>query len=545
MTDQVEALEEFGKNAGIIADENISDSGSPQLPSVIVPGGPVSNTRSAKNLYEHIAPTKKLFLRDGNVCKVSKRQGVDILELVSSATACSLFEEFVQFVKPVRRDGKLKMEQTTISKAQADMYLSAEAKTMLPEISSILSCPIIYEIDRELHVSKPGYDEKTKTLILHESNLQPEGQPTTLSTSIEIIKLLVNDFIFQTPGDRSRAIAAFITPALKMGGHLRDSIPADVAEADKSQSGKTFRQKMIAALYNETLNIVPIKKGGVGSLDESFGTSLFEGRPFIQFDNVRGKFDLPSLEAFLTADKIFPVRAAYSKQVNIDPSKFMILINSNGYQTTPDLANRSSIVRIKKREGHHFKQWKGENGGFRGDLLGFIKLYQPVLLANVFEVIREWFKLGKQRTQETRHDFREWCQTLDWIVQNIFNEAPLMEGHKDAQTRVSNPAFTFLREVALKVDQGLRTGDAVRASEILQICQDNDIIIPGLAQDKQDDEAKAKMAIGKCLGPLFKERPIISIEGYQVERTIETGVSDAGNSQEFRTYTFTPDKKSE
>lgn len=538
MTDQVEALEEFGKNAGIIADENISDSGSPQLPSVIVPGGPVSNTRSAKNLYEHIAPTKKLFLRDGNVCKVSKRQGVDILELVSSATACSLFEEFVQFVKPVRRDGKLKMEQTTISKAQADMYLSAEAKTMLPEISSILSCPIIKEINRSLHISEPGYDEKTKTLILHQGNLQN----IPLNVAIELLKGLLGEFDFQTPGDRSRAIAAFITPTLKMGGLLRGSIPADVAEADKSQSGKTFRQKMIAALYNETLNIVPIKKGGVGSLDESFGTSLFEGRPFIQFDNVRGKFDLPSLEAFLTADKIFPVRAAYSKQVNIDPSKFMILINSNGYQTTPDLANRSSIVRIKKREGHHFKQWKDENGEIRGEMIDFIKAAQPLLLSCIFVVIWEWFRLGKKRTQETRHDFREWCQTLDWIVQNIFNEAPLMEGHKDAQTRVSNPAFTFLREVALKVDQGLRTGDAVRASEILQICQDNDIIIPGLAQDKQDDEAKAKMAIGKCLGPLFKERPIISIEGYQVERTIETGVSDAGNSQEFRTYTFTPDK---
>jgi hypothetical protein len=90
-------------------------------------------------------------------------------------------------------------------------------------------------------------------------------------------------------GDRSRAIASFITPALKTGGLIQGKVPADVAEADQSQSGKTYRQKLVAAVYNESVSIVSQKIGGVGSVDESLSARLVEGRPFIQFDNFRGR----------------------------------------------------------------------------------------------------------------------------------------------------------------------------------------------------------------------------------------------------------------
>lgn len=42
---------------------------------------------------------------------------------------------------------------------------------------------------------------------------------------------------------------------------------------------------------------------------------------------------------------------------------------------------------------------------------------------------------------------------LDWIVQDIFKEAPLMDGHKAAQARVANPDHTFLRQLALALQK--------------------------------------------------------------------------------------------
>src|SRR5438034_8379777 len=45
------------------------------------------------------------------------------------------------------------------------------------------------------------------------------------------------------------------------------------------------------------------------------------------------------------------------------------------------------------------------------------------------------------RSQNT--PFREWAGVLNWIVQNIFHAAPLLDGHEAAQSRVSNLALTL------------------------------------------------------------------------------------------------------
>ena len=122
------------------------------------------------------------------------------------------------------------------------------------------------------------------------------------------------EFDFQTEGDKARAVASLISPALRTGGFLKGRVPADVAEADQSQSGKTYRQKLIAALYNERVSLVTNREGGVGSIDESLNQQLVAGRPFIQFDNFRGRFASAHLEAFLTADGAFPVPGAVRRR---------------------------------------------------------------------------------------------------------------------------------------------------------------------------------------------------------------------------------------
>jgi len=89
------------------------------------------------------------------------------------------------------------------------------------------------------------------------------------------------------------------TPALKLGGLIRGFVPADVAEADQSQSGKTFRQNLTGVVYNERSRVVARRVGGVGSVDESFSQALIAGRPFIQLDNFRGALDSQFIEAFI------------------------------------------------------------------------------------------------------------------------------------------------------------------------------------------------------------------------------------------------------
>src|SRR5207244_2612373 len=103
--------------------------------------------------------------------------------------------------------------------------------------------------------------------------------------AVQALRSILAEFDFQTEGDHSRALANVVTPALKLGGFLRGFVPVDVAEADQSQSGKTFRQRVTCALYNERPRVIARRDGGVGSVDESFSQALIGGRPFIQLDN--------------------------------------------------------------------------------------------------------------------------------------------------------------------------------------------------------------------------------------------------------------------
>jgi hypothetical protein len=344
------------------------------------------------------------------------------------------------------------------------------------------------------------------------------------------LKELVSEFDFQSLGDRSRALALLITPALKLGGHLLGNVPVDVAEADKSQSGKTYRQKVVAAIYNEKPSLVTSRSGGVGSVDESLNQQLIAGHPFIQLDNFRGRLDSPHIEALLTAERSFPVRVPHCREVVIDPSRFIIMLTSNGVETTRDFANRSSIIRIRKREGKAFRQYP------EGDLLQHIRANQSYYLGVVFAIVREWIRRGRPRSQEMRHDFREWCQTLDWIIQNILSEAPLMDGHEPAQERVSNPALTFLRKLTLAVAEQGRTGEPLPASVLFEIAEAAEVPIPGL---REPDADKGMRSIGMVMARLFKTTDTLELEGFRVtRREIEASRGREGGNYIAKTYLF-------
>lgn len=205
-------------------------------------------------------------------------------------------------------------------------------------------------------------------------------------------------------------------------------------------------------------------------------------------------------------------------------------MTSNGVETTRDFANRASIVRIRKREGVIFHQYP------EGDLLAHVRARQPYYLGCVFAVIQSWIAAGCQVTNETRHDFREWATTLDWIVQKIFAVAPLMDGHQSAQERVSNPALTFLRKLALAVVEEGRGGEKLMASQLYEIADAAELDVPGL---KDADEDKGKRIIGGIMARLFKDGNRLEVDGFAVQREgVQTERKDGRGVFESKTYQF-------
>ena len=371
---------------------------------------------------------------------------------------------------------------------------TTDALKHLPEIRQLTSCPVIVEAqENKCQVLAKGYHSHAGgTYITY--GIAPLEIP--IDSAREALLELHMEFLFGTQSDLSRAIAVMLSPALKMGGFIKDDYPMHVAEAIESQSGKDYLQKLHSRIYNEKPAGIAPPKGGVGSIDETLSKRLIEGNPFITFSNFRGVLDSPFLESAIRGQGKIDCRAL-RVSATVDCSPFIWQLSTNGADFTKDISNRSIVTRIGKQpSGFNFKIYK------EGDLLAHVQNRQSFYLGCVFAVIREWVEQGKQRTDDTRHDFRMWTQSLDWIVQNIFKLPPLLDGHQLIQQRVANPAMQWLRTLAHAIIAMDCQGKSFTAMEVVGICEEEGIDIPGAGKNSQE---KLHLSIGQVFKKLFKE----------------------------------------
>ena len=341
-----------------------------------------------------------------------------------------------------------------------------------------------------------------------------------LETAIAIVLSLVEEYNFATPADKSRAVALFISPALKMGELLQCHFPVSTVEADDVQAGKGYMLESVHAVYNEVPSLVATRKGGVGGFDEDLSRAMLQGRPFIQIDNVRLELSSQFWEMVLTTEhgaKV-PCRTPYRQGVEVDPDQFIFQLTSNRFESSPDLAARSCITRILKREGHVFKTFDED----KKDLLLYIRANQVIYLSAIFTVVAHWVEEGKPRTADTRGEgrFRQWWQSLDWIIQNIFSLTPLLDGHGEIQKRMSNPGLSWLRLLSLHVKKQALLNVEFQTMKLVELSDEAGLAIPHVSREL-DDQVRAQR-VGITMGPLFRGLKVIELDRLIIERMERT-----------------------
>lgn len=479
-------------------------------PPIVLPGGDVSITAAAEQIFGLIGAARMLFFRGGRAHAIAANpDGTRRLDPITPAQFRSRLEDFGKVC--VRRTGannEQVFKPTLCPEATARALLeSRPAGELLPNVATLSACPVLARLDGKVEVLGPGWHPLGGGLFVTGGEMPPR---VPLAEAVESLTGILDDFDFASPGDRSRALASLIGPGLRFGGWLSNPLPVDIGEADASQSGKTYRQKVVAAIYREACNVVVQRARGVGGLDESISQKLIDGRPFVLLDNLRGKLDSPFLEAILTAPGTMGARVPHRGEVQVDPRGFVFQMTSNGVETTRDLANRASLVRIRKRPaGFAFRSFP------EGDLFGHVVANQPRFLGCVFAVIREWAAKGQPRTKETRHDFREWAQILDWIARHVFDAAPLLDGYEAARQRVSDPKRNWLRALCIALRDAGRKGEHF-ASTLAEFAVEADLMPPNVRGDA-DEEATAR-AIGKVMASVFGADDEIEVDGFRLRR---------------------------
>lgn len=466
------------------------------------------------------------FSRGGAIVRATEDgRGMLCTKDISAAGARVDVERHLAIKSCKEVDGDLVLQPATMSEPTAKAILkSGEAERMLPPLRRVQRFPYLRADGTGWQVEANGYNRDTGIYVIgHHS---PQAMP--LEEAVAAILELLSEFQFATPADQSRAIASILTPALQASSTIRGSVPVTIVEADQSQAGKGLFVQTSCALYDEEAHWIAKRSGGVGSLDESLATSFLRGGAFVVFDNIRGSLKSEYLEAALTANSAFPVRVPHKGEILVDVSQSTIWVTSNGFVSTVDLANRASFVRIRKRTGHVYRP-----------LPQIIKEHLDFYQGCILTVVRSYLEANCPRTNEGRHSFHPWAQSLDWIVQHYFGQPPLLNGHQDAQNSVSSPHFAFLRALAHAVVQEGRQGETLRASDLADICVNRDVQIVEGRDNCSLESGVGARTIGQKLRPLFRDEETVAVDGYQVSRQTSQACSSIGNRYRDLSYRFT------
>jgi hypothetical protein len=512
--------------------------GALRKPELILPSGAVTFTDVAEKVFPVLATRRRYFVRDRLLVEIAYKKPMkdnqvhDVFQLLEADAFRSRIEK--DFICRVWRekDNKYVLKPGRCTNDAAKVLLKTdEAFKHLPTISFLSAQPVCTIVGDELKILYRGYHDVHGGIYVSHDNgdiVVPE-----LDDAIKLILDALKDFDFVSGSDKSRAVASLISPALRIGKFLGDvDFPIDISEGDQSQSGKTFRLKLICAIYGETPYVITSRVGGVGSLDESISSALVAGVPFILFENFRGHMDSQLVESCLRGTGMVPARIPHRGEVQVSTAHINWQLSSNGIEATRDFVNRSVINRISKRpDGYAFATYP------EGNILAHIKANQSLYLGAIFSIIRHWYAEGCLCTDENRHDFTEWAQALDWIVK-LFGLPPLLDGHVDEVLRVSDPALSWLRQIGIAVESDKRLDKGLSASDLVDICQAHSIDFPNKTSTTDLDQL-ARLA-GRLLARVFSDVPTgedLTIDRYEIEREERTQTRPS-DGVEFQKYYY-------
>lgn len=515
------------------------------LPQVCLPGNGVTITETAEELARIYSresdPFKRLYNHGGYVCYVMKssKEGF-LLAPLSPKRACSTFERVATLGRKKKSKGTSSTEEVfepdVCSTDNASKILESDPfRDNILKINLVTNAPVILEMENHECKIINTYDKQ--------SGIFPTGTPAeevSLSDALRLLNQSIADFHFKTESDKSRALAALLSPALISGGILKVRVPVAMLEADQSQAGKGFFTKILGAIYHEVPATVTQRERGTGGLDENFDAAVCKGRQMIVMDNLRGKLNSPQIESFLSMDT-HTARVPYAAQVEIDPRRYIIMATSNNYELTTDMANRSNIIRILKRPFEYRFQTFPE-----GNILAHIVANQPKYLGAVFTIIREWVRQGKPVMPAINHDFRDWCEALDWIVQNILHCAPLMEGHEEIKKAMVFPECQWFCDMNNIIQAAGKGNTPLTAYEIAVQCEAGGMEVPaayGTRLIELEDKNRQQVCsqIGRRFSNLFKkfgDENSVCMGSFSLFKEQIRRVYPSGKSEEATMYRF-------
>lgn len=403
----------------------------------------------------------------------------------------------------VRGQSGGEMSQTQLGERDAKLILGAlrPNRSLLRPVRTLSHVPVLVWSGEQADMVV-GYSPEHEILAGTGEMELPDPE-----TAASELNWLLHDFDFPTPGDAGRATAYLLTTALINGGFLAsDRAPFFMFQKNLMGTGAGTFVQTVAAVYGEQPH--PICPENPKAAGEDISRLLLQGVSHFYLDNIRGKLltQLGPLESLLTEPR-FICRAPYLHgEVNVE--KCVIACTSNGAVLSPDLADRTVKIALRKRpDGYAFHAWP------EGGLIDHARAQSLRYLGCIYSLIKGWVEAGRQDGAHlTGFRYRKWERACTWILENYFGGLLLLDAeHQADQRRMADPDHDMLRSIFRHAVEANIT-DPVTATDLARIAIDRDLM--------DADEKGAALKLGRSLTRLCpKANSSAFVSEYSVMRT--------------------------
>jgi hypothetical protein len=355
-----------------------------------------------------------------------KEKSIGFIPVKPNRMITLIEEHMVPMVTIKTTEGFVKKRKSINTNLAAVLLESEQLQRGLPNIKRIFTIPLPIIYRGELTFPKKGYDERFCSWLPYDA---PEISNTKMSLEDAkiIIYNLFNEFCFKDKQDYTNAVAAFITPFLRgIFKSFTCRTPVFFYLANRERAGKDYCAGMTSVLYEGyALEEPPIcndEKGNSSSNDElrkKVLAALMNGRKRLHFSNNRGYINNAVFEGIITAEKYSDRLLGKNEVLTLDNEIDFSLSGNVGVGFTPDLANRSRMIRLfLDIEDANQRKFNNPN------LHLYIKENRGLILSALFSIVRNWIDEGMKPGNEPFASFSEWANICGGIMESAGYGSP-------------------------------------------------------------------------------------------------------------------------
>jgi len=318
--------------------------------------------------------------------------------------------------------------------------------------------------DGELILVPEGYHSASETWT--DSDVEyDEDMP--FDEAVKLIRGVFSEFVF-SDGElgRSMAIAGllgFYARAILPEGSTR---PVFITDKNRPGAGATT---LTRCMVLPVLGFLPtgVKPANEDELRKTLTTAVLEQSAVVFLDNVKGRIDSASLEAF-TSSANWNDRLLGANESVSGPVRATVFVTANGATSSEDFRRRCLRIRL------HIRQERPEDRRFSHDLsdAGLLEL-RPKILAACWSIVKAWDAKGRPKCSRGNSSFTKWTEIVGGMVEAAGFACPIPTASEEERGGALDEDREAMRELALSMTLKKRYSIA----EITALCREKEVFI--------------------------------------------------------------------